>query len=77
MVPVMKRMIFGCTLLLCGVIGTLSAWFARYLEYYDILGFSVLFSMPEVAVPFMTYLVFFFAGLALCLWELWEDHRKK
>lgn len=73
----MKRMIFGCTLLLCGVIGTLNAWFARYLEYYDILGFSVLFSMPEVAVPFMTYLVFFFAGLALCLWELWEDHKKK
>lgn len=73
---IMKRMIFGCTLLLCGVIGTLSAWFVRYKGYGSHLGFSVLFSMPEVAVPFMTYLVFFFAGLALCLWELWEDHKK-
>ena len=73
----MKRMLFGCTLILCGSIGTLSTWFIRYIKYRGYSDFGILFTYSVLAVPFVLSLIFLLSGLCLCICELVRDYKQK
>lgn len=65
----MKRMILGCSLLICGGIGVLAAWLSKCLLWF--------INWRDVAGPFTAFLTLFLAGAALCIWELYLDYKKQ
>lgn len=74
---IVKRMLFGCTLIFCGFAGTLSTWVLQHVTTPGNVLPSVVLTESEAAGPFTIYLIFLLAGLSLCVFELVQDHKHK
>ena len=74
----MKRILFGCILIFCGFIGTLSTWVLQHVCTISGNGrASVVLTESEAAVPFVLSLIFLISGLCLCIFELVRDQKQK
>lgn len=74
----MKRILFGCILIFCGSIGTLSTWVLQHVCTTTGYGrASVVLTESESAGPFVISLIFLLSGLCLCIFELVCDHKQK